>query len=181
MVAFVGLLVVAIIGAIVGVTRISELQTDLSTARDELDERDDDTEDLSDELEDAESEIEAVRKRLRKLRDEQNVVAANDFGLPGLVLELADDWICYQWPRCWDIEVDGTVVNNTNQGGVVECLVAMEYENGDVVRESVWSDYVPAREETPVTFFHYQENFGPDIDWGSPESTDTLTMPLPRP
>lgn len=40
----------------------------------------------------------------------------------------------------------------------------MEYENGDVVRESVWSDYVPAREETPVTFLHYQDNFGPDID-----------------
>lgn len=163
-VAFVALLVAAIVGGIAGLSRIASLQDDLSAANDEVEETNEETDDLADELDSAESENEKLRRRLRQLRQEQETVAANDFGISGLVLELADNWICYQWPRCWDIEVDGTVVNNTDDGGVIECLVAMEYENGDVIRESVWSDYVPAHEETPVTFFHYQENFGPDID-----------------
>ena len=163
-VVLVGVLVVAAVGALLGASRLSDLQSDLDEANDGIDESQDESEELSDDLNDAQSEIESLRKRLQKLRKQQNVLAANDFGLPGLVFEMSGSWVCYQWPRCWDIEVDGTIKNNTNEGGEIECLVAMEYENGDVVRESVWSGYVPAREGTPVTFIHYQDNFGSDIE-----------------
>lgn len=133
-------------GGVAATTRISQLDSDLDTARIEAEGARDDVQEITEELEDTEERLRelqvssaALKNRLNR---QQETIEKSAFGTEGLSADV-DRVSCRNF-RCTNVAVKVTFSNVSDTAGAVLCAMQVELANGDVTHFDATSPYVPA-------------------------------------